>query len=218
MNREFKLELRLIGLSKSINVALTKGDLTAARAIYHQMSDQGKSAAMTQYLVYKLALQEKDAELGTYLSSCASLSPLTILATKSLEGILKSSSKDSQKYLYACALEAQQIGDRKQFIATLNKILELHEKHSLSDVRLAVLLRFVREWSTFVMVLTVHSCIVGSIETELKNNNMPLEAGLTELCKVFEAGIVTEVKARVRTNADLNSHETWKQFQRRGRQ
>ena len=63
------------------------------------------------------------------------------------------------------------------------------------------------------MVLTAHSCIVGSIETELKNNNMPLEAGLTELCKVFEAGIVTEVEAKVRTNADINSHETWKQFQ-----
>ena len=42
---------------------------------------------------------------------------------------------------------------------------------------------------------------------------MPLEAGLTELCKVFEAGIVTEVEAKVRTNADINSHETWKQFQ-----
>ncbi|KAH0013899.1 SPO22-domain-containing protein, partial [Aureobasidium melanogenum] len=142
-------------LRKSMTVALSKGDVTAAKAAYHQMSDQGKSTAMTQYLIYKLALQENEAEL----------------ATKSLEGVLKSSSKDTEKYLYACALEAQQIGDRKQFIATLNKILELHEKRSLNDIRLAVLLR----------------CIVGSIETELENNNMPLDAGLTELCKVFEA-------------------------------
>ncbi|KAG9644000.1 SPO22-domain-containing protein, partial [Aureobasidium melanogenum] len=140
---------------KSMTVALSKGDVTAARAAYHQMSDQGKSAAMTQYLMYKLALQENDAEL----------------ATKSVEGVLKSSSKDTDKYLYACALEAQQIGDRKQFIVALNKILELHEKHSLNDVRLAVLLR----------------CIVGSVETELKNNDMPLDVGLTELCKLFEA-------------------------------
>ncbi|KAH0365376.1 SPO22-domain-containing protein, partial [Aureobasidium melanogenum] len=140
---------------KSMTVALSKGDVTAARAAYHQMSSQGKSAAMTQYLMYKLALQENDAEL----------------ATKSLEGVLKSSSKDTEKYLYACALEAQQIGNRKQFIATLNTILELHDKSSLNDVRLAVLLR----------------CIVGSIETELNNNDMPLDAGLTELCKVFEA-------------------------------
>ncbi|KAI4727187.1 hypothetical protein E4T49_05102 [Aureobasidium sp. EXF-10728] len=92
-------------------------------------------------------------------------------AIKSLEGVLKSSSKDTEKYLYACALEAQQMGDRQQFIATMNKVLEFYEKTPLSDVRLPVLLR----------------CIAGSIETELNNNDMPLETGLTELCNVFEA-------------------------------
>lgn len=138
-----KQELSLIDCSKSMTVALSKGDVTAARAAYHQMSDQGKSAAMTQYLMYKLALQEYDTELGKYLSSCRGSTQLTLLAMKSLEGVLKSSSKDTEKYLYACALEAQQMGDRKQFIATLNKILELHEKNSLNDVRLAVLLRCV---------------------------------------------------------------------------
>lgn len=54
-------------------VALSKGDVTAARAAYHQMSGQGRSAAMTQYLMYKLALQDNDAELGRYLSSCTVL-------------------------------------------------------------------------------------------------------------------------------------------------
>jgi hypothetical protein len=39
------------------------------------------------------------------------------------------------------------------------------------------------------MILTVPSCIAGSIETELNNDNTPLEVGLTELCKVFEAGM-----------------------------
>lgn len=39
------------------------------------------------------------------------------------------------------------------------------------------------------MELTVPSCIAGSIETEMNNNDMPLDAGLNELCKVFEAGI-----------------------------
>ncbi|KAI4718779.1 hypothetical protein E4T48_05036 [Aureobasidium sp. EXF-10727] len=140
---------------KSMVVALSKGDFTAARATYYQMSDHGKSAAMTQYLMYKIALQENDASL----------------AIKSLEGVLKSSSKDTEKYLYACALEAQQMGDRQQFIATMNKVLEFYEKTPLSDVRLPVLLR----------------CIAGSIETELNNNDMPLETGLTELCNVFEA-------------------------------
>lgn len=132
-----------------MTVALSKGDVNAARAAYHQMSSQSKSAAMTQYLMYKLALQEDDAGLGMWLRSNLLSPQLTSLATKSLEGVLKSSSKDTEKYLYACALEAQQIGDRKQFIVTLNKILELHEKNSLNDVRLAVLLRFVRCQATY---------------------------------------------------------------------
>ncbi|KAK6002464.1 hypothetical protein QM012_002102 [Aureobasidium pullulans] len=146
-------------LRKSMIVAFSRGDMAAVRAAFYQMSDQGQSAAMTQYLMYKLALQEDDTEL----------------ATRSLEGVSKSSSKGSEKYLFACALEAQRQDNRKQFIATLSKILELHEKQSLSDVRVAVLLR----------------CIVGSVETELKRNAIPLDAGLTELCKVFEAGIFT---------------------------
>ena len=33
-------------------------------------------------------------------------------------------------------------------------------------------------------------CIAGAIITELKNNNMPLENGLKELCKIFEAGML----------------------------
>lgn len=49
-----------------MTVAFSKGDLTAARAAYHQMSDNGKSAAMTQYLMYKIAIQENDSELGKY--------------------------------------------------------------------------------------------------------------------------------------------------------
>jgi hypothetical protein len=57
----------LILCSKSMTVALTKCDLTAARAAYHQMSENGKSAAMTQYLMYKIAIQENDDELGKYL-------------------------------------------------------------------------------------------------------------------------------------------------------
>lgn len=49
-----------------MTVSLSKGDVTAARATYHQMSGSGKSAAMTQYLMYKIALQENDVELGKH--------------------------------------------------------------------------------------------------------------------------------------------------------
>jgi hypothetical protein len=49
-----------------MTVALSRGDVTAARAAYHQMSENGKSAAMTQYLMYKIASRENDFELGVY--------------------------------------------------------------------------------------------------------------------------------------------------------
>ncbi|KAI5240059.1 hypothetical protein E4T43_06366 [Aureobasidium subglaciale] len=137
---------------KMMTVGLAKGDAASARKAYYQMPDSGKQAAMTQYLMYKIALQE---------------------AAKSLEGVLKACSKSTEKYLYACALEAQQIGDRRQFIVTMNTVLEFYERSPSSSIKLPVLLR----------------CIVGSMETELNQGDMPLDAGLTELCKVFEAAM-----------------------------
>ncbi|KAI5200557.1 hypothetical protein E4T39_05665 [Aureobasidium subglaciale] len=142
---------------KMMTVALAKGDAASARKAYYQMSDSGKQAVMTQYLMYKIALREGNAEL----------------AAKSLEGVLKASSKDTEKYLHACVLEAQQSGDRRQFIITMNTVLEFNERNPSSNVMLPVLLR----------------CIAGSIETELDQNGMSLDAGLTELCKVFEAAM-----------------------------
>ncbi|KAL2027147.1 hypothetical protein VTO58DRAFT_111238 [Aureobasidium pullulans] len=153
-------------LRKMMTVAIAKGDAAYAREAYYQMSEVGKASVMTRYLMFKIALQEGDAQL----------------AEESLEGVLKASSKETEKYLFACALEAQQTGDKRQFLATMNKVLEYHERNPSSDVRLPVLLR----------------CIAGAITAELNTNDMPLEAGLTELCKVFEAG---------RTTSPLQIHE-----------
>ncbi|KAI5206918.1 hypothetical protein E4T38_03634 [Aureobasidium subglaciale] len=100
---------------KMMTVALAKGDAASARKAYYQMPDSGKHAAMTQYLMYKIALQEGDTEL----------------------------------------------------------VLEFYERNPSSNVKLPVLLR----------------CIIGSMETELNQGDMPLDAGLTELCKVFEAAM-----------------------------
>ncbi|OBW67827.1 MAG: Uncharacterized protein AUREO_021010 [Aureobasidium pullulans] len=144
-------------LRKMMTVAIAKGDAAYAREAYYQMSEVGKASVMTRYLMFKIALQEGDAQL----------------AEESLEGVLKASSKETEKYLFACALEAQQTGDKRQFLATMNKVLEYHERNPSSDVRLPVLLR----------------CIAGAITAELNTNDMPLEAGLTELCKVFEAAM-----------------------------
>ena len=65
---------------------------------------------------------------------------LTLSASESLEAVLKASSR-ADKLLYACALEAQETGDRRQGLEAMNKVLEFHERNSSSDVKLPVLLR-----------------------------------------------------------------------------
>lgn len=49
-----------------MTVALARGDATSAREAYYQMPESGKSAASTKYLMYKIALQEGDENLGTF--------------------------------------------------------------------------------------------------------------------------------------------------------
>ena len=105
--------------------ALANGDLVTAREAFFQLPESGKSAPMTMYIMYKLALQSGDAEL----------------ASTSLDGVLKVASADTT-YLYACTLEAQQAGDRQQVIAALQKVLEYNNStNDAKGIHLPVLLR-----------------------------------------------------------------------------
>jgi len=45
--------------------ALGRQDPSSAREVYFQMSDVGKAAPLTKYLMYKVALRSGDTELGT---------------------------------------------------------------------------------------------------------------------------------------------------------
>ena len=56
--------MELTTYSKMITVALAQGNSTSAREAYYQMSESGKSAAVTKYLMYKIALREGDEALG----------------------------------------------------------------------------------------------------------------------------------------------------------
>jgi hypothetical protein len=47
-----------------MTVAIAKGDAAYAREAYYQMSEVGKASVMTRYLMFKIALQEGDAQLG----------------------------------------------------------------------------------------------------------------------------------------------------------
>ncbi|KAK4995492.1 sporulation-specific protein 22 [Elasticomyces elasticus] len=93
------------------------------------MSEAGRAAPATRYLVYKLALSTSDPEL----------------ATESLEIICKASSKDAT-YMFACVLEAQQSGCKQQAIAALQKVLERYNYSAPTGVHLPALLRARSIW------------------------------------------------------------------------
>ncbi|GAB7352848.1 hypothetical protein MBLNU459_g3456t2 [Dothideomycetes sp. NU459] len=148
---------------KLMLIALAKGDGATARESYFQMSESGKAAPITKYILYKVALRTADADL----------------ASESLEGLLNASAKDPS-FLYACALGAQQHGDRRQAIAVLQRILEHNNYSAPAGVYLPSLLR----------------CTAAAIITEMKDKRIAADVALPELCKIFEGAMAQASRFR----------------------
>lgn len=165
---------------KLILNAIVEGDEATAREAYFAMPESGRNAAITNYLMYKLALRSGDVDL----------------ASKSLDGVLKATSAD-ETYLYACALVAQQHGDKLQAVAVLQKVLEHFKYSAPKGIYLPALLR-----STAKMIIT-----------EMDNNAIPKDQALLEVCKIFE-GAMTQAKSfskvvRGEPNLKYHAELTW---------
>ncbi|OCK77725.1 SPO22-domain-containing protein [Lepidopterella palustris CBS 459.81] len=154
---------------KMILCALSRQEWSAARDIFFQMSDSGKAEAMTRYLMYKVSLRSGHADL----------------AGECLDAVCHKSSKDAT-LLYACVLEAQKAGDRRQAIAALRKVLEKYGCSVPAGIHLPALLRCTTR------------LLVSELVTEGKLNQDIAE----ELCKVFE-GAATQAKASRQRPATL---------------
>ncbi|KAI9820657.1 MAG: hypothetical protein M1827_005026 [Pycnora praestabilis] len=109
---------------KLILCALCKQDFTAALDVFNQMSEVGKTAPLTNYLMYKVAVRIGD----------------TSLAADCLETICNKTSKDAT-LLYACVLEAQQTGDRALAATAMQHVLERYGHGAPDGVHLPALLR-----------------------------------------------------------------------------
>lgn len=158
-----------IGRKMMLN-GLARGDGTIAREAYFEMPETGKTTAITKYILYKVALRIEDADL----------------AAEALDGVLKTSSKDA-KFLYACALEAQQHGNKRQAIAVLQKVLE-HCKYSPPEgTYLPALLR----------------SIAKVITMEMECGNTEKQPALLDLCKIFEGAMA---QAQTFQDAGPTSH------------
>lgn len=153
---------------KLILCALGISDAAKALEIYSQMSVTNKKDPSTQYLLYKVALRSQDADL----------------ATECLDTIFRASTKDAT-LLYACVLEAQQIGDQCQSIASLQRVLEKYNYNAPQEVHLPALLR----------------CTARLLIREVDNPETQVKDGIDDICKLFE-GAATRAKASKRDPAN----------------
>ena len=133
--------------------ALGLSDLAKCREIRCQMSDSTEGDPSTRYLLYKVALKCQDAGLGRPLpGQQAKFQETTtdfMRAAECLESISKERPNDSN-LLYACVLEAQKNGDRRQVIRALSQVLEKAAYQATPGLQLPSLLRCVAKYISCV--------------------------------------------------------------------
>ena len=132
-------ELRLTMLRKIIQFALSRQDYGAARNAHSQMTQSGKDEPVTRYLMYKVALRSGDTDFGKHIIGIDTFSA-DDAAAECLYYICRSSAKDAT-LLYACVLEAQSAGSKRQAIDALRRVLDKYEHSAPSGIHLPALLR-----------------------------------------------------------------------------
>ncbi|KAF2036041.1 SPO22-domain-containing protein [Setomelanomma holmii] len=149
---------------KMIQFALSRQNFAAAHEAYNKMADSGRDEPVTRYLMYKVGLQSGNMDL----------------ATESLDVVCRSSAKDAT-LLYACVMEAQSAGNKKQAINALERVLEKYNYNAPAGIHLPALLR-----STARL-----------LQTELVRDGHVQPQIMNQLCKVF-AGAYEQAKASKR--------------------
>ncbi|EGC46539.1 conserved hypothetical protein [Histoplasma capsulatum var. duboisii H88] len=109
---------------KMILCALGKMNTSKARQLFDDMPEASRSESLTQYLLYKVALLDKDTQLA-----------MECLETLSKQGA------GSEKYILACLAETRHIEDKYQEVIALRILLDILDKKSLDGIHLPALLR-----------------------------------------------------------------------------
>jgi hypothetical protein len=113
--------------------------------------------------MYKIAIRSGEAKL----------------ASECLEVVHKAPSKDPS-LLYACVLDAQQVGDKDMALAALQLVLEKHQFNTPSTIYLPALLR----------------CTIRLMNTRLESKSSShIDSDedhiIDRLCKLFEGGALS---------------------------
>ena|SRR5579862_942084 len=126
-----------------IQCALETQDNGKARELFNKMSDVGKAAPLTRFLMFKVALRTGDAEFGvSQLIHSKDMPLIHVLAMECLDAVSASTSENASQ-LFGCVLEAQSTGDKRLAVAALQRVLEKYEHGAPVGVNMPCLLRSV---------------------------------------------------------------------------
>lgn len=90
--------------------------------------------------MYKVSLKSGHQEFGKEIVKLKSSCVLTIAAAECLDIVCRTSAKDAT-LLYACVMEAQRIGDKRQTIHALEQVLNKYDYTAPTGIHLPALLR-----------------------------------------------------------------------------
>ncbi|TGO23157.1 hypothetical protein BPAE_0142g00190 [Botrytis paeoniae] len=140
---------------KLLLCSLNRGDINSARDIFTSMSDCAKEEPLTRFLMYKIAIRSEEVEL----------------AAECLERV--ASCTEDPSLLFACVLDAQQVGNKKHVLDALWLVLDKCGYGAQENVRLPSIIRM-------IIVL-----LVGMIDAENTPTNYARE-NIEKLCTMFE--------------------------------
>lgn len=144
---------------KLLLCALAKQDVANAQEIFNNMAQSAKDEPMTRFLMYKVAIRSGDIDL----------------ASESLGKVYDVSSQDST-LLYACVMDAQDVGDKTMALQALQMVLEKYSHNVQSSVHIPALLRVTIRLSN------------SQLESPDKISEDDSSQTVKGLCKLFEAG------------------------------
>ena len=145
---------------KLILCSIARQDFNNAKDVFGSMSKHAQNEPTTRFLMYKVAIRCNEPEFAAdCLQVVSGLSP------------------EDPTLLYACVLDAQQVGNKAQAVDALQLVLERHDHNTPSLINLPSLLR--------ITIKLTSSLIEDSKKTA---DSMDAEAQVDRLCKLFEAG------------------------------
>ncbi|KAI1006471.1 hypothetical protein K3495_g1756 [Podosphaera aphanis] len=166
-------EVNMARISRKLLLcALAKKEVGNAREIFASMTEAGKNEPLSRYLMYKVAIRCGDTEM----------------AVECLHKISSATTKDPT-LLYACCLDAQQMGNKPQLLVTLQLVIEKQNYGNPAGAHLPALLR-----------LTIG--LMKSMLDESEKSGATVDVVTIEkLCTTFESAASSIRRARGPSNA-----------------